>query len=651
MGSRRLSFVLALVLVSFLMTGANPIDFSKGIRSGPEGVLVVDGSNVHNVGELGVHVGNWGLFGSMPGSGMPFADAPSAEWPVGSRIEHLYAGGLWVGALKLGVPGVSTSIFASEFRPTADPVDIIYRSAEGALGGNRYPSVDADDDGDGMVDEDWLNGHDDDLDGMIDEDFAAISDQMFSCWFADNTPEAIAIYPDHNPLDIMVRQESYQWAHPMFDDFVGIEFTITNIGSVVLDDVFIAFFADPDIGHRDTPNYYADDASAFTHVAVCTPLGPTQFDMAYAYDVDGDGGQATSYLGVVLLGHTTDPFGVNAPLHVSTSTFANFSGDQSYEEGGDPTNDFERYEILSQETIESNTLIPRDHRVLLSVGPFSELPPGESVKFQVALVVGDGLEGLKENAAMAKLTFDGAWFNLDGDPSTGVAGRETAVHGPRTGVVVDPCNPGTPVDVGAGEVVYINHDCEQEEFFRTYCGYADEDSMHYMTGLAGNETNVHWIIPIENPVPVFINGFDAAWGAVGVDLMWDVLSDEEVAGYRLYRQTGAFERLDLLNGGRLIAPDKKSFTDETARRDEGYTYRLGVVLADNSECLITTGNCRFGGNIFVARAKSPQPLQPRDGDFVYRPRSGACGAGDLRSGRKARSGSCQRRSTRGYAKC
>ena len=41
----------------------------KGGLPGPQRVLVLDGSNVHNVGELQMHVGNWGEFGSRPGSG------------------------------------------------------------------------------------------------------------------------------------------------------------------------------------------------------------------------------------------------------------------------------------------------------------------------------------------------------------------------------------------------------------------------------------------------------------------------------------------------------------------------------------------------------------------------------------------------------
>ena len=53
----------------------------------------------------------------------------------------------------------------------------------------HYPGR-ADDDGDGRVDEDWLNGRDDDGDGRIDEDFAAFGKLMYSCWFRDDEPTA-----------------------------------------------------------------------------------------------------------------------------------------------------------------------------------------------------------------------------------------------------------------------------------------------------------------------------------------------------------------------------------------------------------------------------------------------------------------------------
>jgi hypothetical protein len=460
-------------------------------------VLVVDGSNVHNVGELHMHIGNWGLFGSLPSANFPFSDAPSAEWPAGSGVEYLYSAGIWVGAIKSGVPHVTTSMWEYELRPTEDPVDIIYRSSEGALGGKRIPMPDADDDRDGTIDEDWLNGRDDDMDGRIDEDFAAISDQMFSYWCTDDQPVVLPIYPQHNPLPIMIRQESYQWEDDRFDDFVGVTFEITNIGNEVLEDIYIGFYIDGDVGSRNTPDYWEDDEHYFLDSRIeCTDLGPAEVQMAYWHDDDGDGGQAPGYMGVMVLDHLTDPTGQLAPEEVGIVTYASFSGSQSYEEGGDPTNDFERYELMSQETIERDAGVPSDYRQLIASGPFQLLEPGEILSFTIAFVVGEGLDGMIANAANARIMYEGTWFNLDGDPRTGVAGRETPILGPASGVVIDPCDPrySDPIDVPAREVVWINNDCEKEDEFMSACGYSSADSAEFRTGVGGKETQVHWIL-------------------------------------------------------------------------------------------------------------------------------------------------------------
>jgi len=464
----------------------------------PSMVMVMDGSTVHDVGQLRMHVTNWGALGSWPGAGLPFSGAPSAEWPAGSGVEHLFAGGLWVGALKAGVPAVSTAAYEWEFRPTQDPVDKMYQASEGDSNGTRAPFPGADDDGDGLVDEDWLDGHDNDGDGLVDEDFAAISDQMMSCWYTDNQPDAIQAYPDHNPLNIMVRQESYQWSDPDFDDFVGIKYVITNIGSETLEDVYVAIFADGDVGTLDTPDYWADDATGFVSVPMaCTPVGATGIEAAYVYDADGDGGTAPSYFGFMIVDHTTDPSGTYAPPTVGVSTYWHGRGDLTYEQGGDPTNDFERYELLSKQLIEQDATTPDDYRMLLAVGPFPELPPDSTIVVQVVFVAGNGLAGFEENAARAKLAFLGQWFDIDGDPTTGIAGRETPVSGPAQGVIVDPCRPGydQPIDVPEGEVVWINTDCETETAKAATCSYGPADSLLYMTGVAGRETNVHWTLP------------------------------------------------------------------------------------------------------------------------------------------------------------
>jgi hypothetical protein len=375
-----------------------------------------------------VHVGNWGIFGSMPSTTVPFAFAPSAEWPAGSGVEHLFISGLWVGAEKNGIPAVSTAAIEFELWPTEDPIDVIYRSFEGDMGGSRWPSSDADDDGDGQVDEDWLDGHDNDGDGLVDEDFAAISDQMFSCWFTDDqrTPPD-TLYPQHEPLPILVRQESYQWTEDRFDDFVGIRYNITNIGTGVLEDVYLGFLADCDIGSRDQFGYWEDDAVCSWFGMVDTELGTVPVRMAYAYDTYGDGTLTTSHLGVVMLEHTVDSLGIDAPRSTRITSLRIFRGDEPYENGGDPVNDFQRYELLSSEVIDRRAA-GGDYRVLIGTGPFTSIEPGETIEIHFALAAGDGLEGLIANAAMAQRLFEGTWFDIDGDPTTGAGGKETQVH-------------------------------------------------------------------------------------------------------------------------------------------------------------------------------------------------------------------------------
>jgi hypothetical protein len=513
-------------------------------QTGPQRILVLSGENVHNIGELQMHVGNWGNFGSWPGSANTFSEAPSAQWPAGSGTEYLYVSGLWIGAMKGGVPAVSTAAYAVEFRPTQDPLDIIYRTAEGARGGNRLPSLTADDDGDGTIDEDWLNGRDDDLDGLVDEDFAAVSKQMFSCQYTDDQDTAIQIYPQHNPLHLHIRQESYQWEEDRFDDFVGANFWITNIGEEVLTDLYIGFFADGDAGNRDADNYWEDDATGFLPIPVfCTDLGPVSLDISYTYDADFDDGNTPGYFGILFLGHTTDPTGATAPERVGISTYANFAGSQSFEEGGDPTNDFERYELLSSQTIERDATIPRDYRMLMAAGPFSQLDPGSSLVFQTAFSIGDGMRGLIDNAANAQLTYGGAWFNLDGDRTTGVGGRETPVPGPVTGVVVDSCKEETktPRDWNLKEPIWINNDCAKEDLFQRRCGYGPEDSTKFMTGINGQESQVFWIVGTAPPPPKMRIDHAANDGVV---IYWDNFSETvpdvktqepDFEGYRVWR--------------------------------------------------------------------------------------------------------------------
>jgi hypothetical protein len=314
----------------------------------------------------------------------------------------------------------------------------------------------------------------------------------------------------------------------------------------VLEDVYVGFFADGDAGVRGSEEYWQDDATGRTFIpARCEDLGPVQMDIAYVFDADGDAGRTPGYLGVMFLGHTTDPTGEIAPRRVGISTYANFSGNASFEDGGDPTTDFERYELLSSQVIERDAQVPRDYRMVMAAGPFKELAPGSTLVFQTAFVCGDRYTGMVTNAASAQLTYQGAWFDLDNDPTTGIAGRETPVVGPADGVSIDTCQFANqiPVNVPRGTTIYINNDCAREDEFRRQCNYtrASADSHKFMTGIGGAETQIPWLVGTAPPPPSMRIDGSARDGVV---IYWDNYSETQpdvktleldFEGYRIFR--------------------------------------------------------------------------------------------------------------------
>lgn len=365
--------------------------------------LVLDGSAVHDIGNVQLNVTNWGLIGSRPGTGAPYSGAPSLEY---LGVDHLWAAGLWIGGIVNGEPRVSTGQYEVELLADPDdPADTIYASREKAKGQRRYPAGHADDDNDRLEDEDPLDGRDNDGDGKVDEDGAAIGDQYFRAVMRDDTELAQDIYPDHSPLGIEVVQESFQWEDERFDDFVGMRFTIVNRSDAMIEDVYVGMFADFDIGNasNDWARYHDGPVTAWDGSTVNVQLARAVSEQA------AEGAHA----GVVL-----------ASREMVASSFQVYSGNLPFDQGGDPTNDAERYESLSSGAFDAGNDRYNDIRILLAVGPFEELAPGESATVDLAFVVGATLDELVQNAANAVRLGQGALVDRDRDAATGVDGRE-----------------------------------------------------------------------------------------------------------------------------------------------------------------------------------------------------------------------------------
>lgn len=403
-----------------------PDDIMTSLEANP--VYVTDGSYVMNAGNLHINITNFGLIGSQYSSYRAWSNAPSAQWPAGSGDEYLWCAGLWVGGVLLGERLVSTGQYEFEMRALPNPEDTIYEAIGTKLlrpagntiaSGRRFPDVEPNDDddydefGNPRIDEEILNGYDDDGDGLIDEDFGQIGNQMMVATLYDNTRAATEAYPDHKPLNLKIVQSSYAWENAQVRDFVGFDYTITNIGVTDIENIYIGMFADPDIGPRSVTDTASDDlAGSFSGAVRASDGSWVPVEVGYMYDW-AESGQLEGFFGVAFLGHATDPTGVRAPPTVKLRAFRRFNQQAPFDQGGDPTNDAERYEVLCTEQRDSdvNPLRKDDYRFVVSAGPFQRLRPDEDLTFQVALVVGPGLNGLLRNCAEAALTFYGNYFD------------------------------------------------------------------------------------------------------------------------------------------------------------------------------------------------------------------------------------------------
>lgn len=138
-----------------------------------------------------------------------------------------------------------------EWRPTLDAGDRVRRVIAGEPGGRWN----VDDDGDGRLDEETVNGLDDDGDGRVDQDYDLPSQELLTAEYVDDRPEAVQyVYEGgelHRPLGLSVHQENFAWNRPGLDGIACVRFVITNHGQQTLTDLRLGLYADLDARGRN----------------------------------------------------------------------------------------------------------------------------------------------------------------------------------------------------------------------------------------------------------------------------------------------------------------------------------------------------------------------------------------------------------------
>lgn len=363
------------ILISFLTV---PVAAQPEARSGDlRKVLADDDDNYTSVGNIGLTVTNFGLFGDGFVEQAP-EDQPSAEYPRGSGIEHIFDGGLWVGAITPGGPRVTTGAFNSarigsagsanfEFTNTADPTDLILERS--SFPDNRFYSPDA------------------------------ISHQDFVLSFSDTNrfvPGTPIPIPNHTPLGIAVDLQTYAWNFPFADAFVIFNYTITNVGyggrRDTLNDMYVGLWADMVVRNtnilppRVGAPFYQDVGVGFVN-------DPDTAKMIYAYEVEGSGNytSANSYVAMTFLGAEPQR---DDPLYQNEITYNWWffsGGNEDWQMA--PTTESARYERMRSPIAEAdyNSGVRRQRgnfMSLISTGPFATLLPDSSINVVFAIVCG-----------------------------------------------------------------------------------------------------------------------------------------------------------------------------------------------------------------------------------------------------------------------
>lgn len=319
----------------------------------------VDFQRTANVGNIGLTITNYGTFGDGFAEQRP-TDFPSCEFPRGSSIEHLFDGGLWIGARKddgsiltttaaVDAPNLNFSVAPGfEFTTSANPDDILIERSS-----------------------------------LLDSPFfdpRAISHQDFVCDFTDSNrvvPETGETISDHTPLKLAIHLETYAWNFPFADAFVIFNYTIRNASRDTLREVYLGVMGDLVV--RNT---------RITPPRVGTPFyqhkGIGKIDslfMIYAYDYDGDPGftEPGLYVAIRLLG-ATPPRDDRAYRKRSIANAWQFRTNDT------PQSDIERYERLRGGIISFESGKAQNFISLISTGPFARLAPDSSINVVTAIV-------------------------------------------------------------------------------------------------------------------------------------------------------------------------------------------------------------------------------------------------------------------------
>jgi hypothetical protein len=374
-------FLIAFLSLIFFSFVPDPTDDQSSFRLSR--IADDDNSKWTNVGNIGITITNFGTYGH---GFILWPEQPNCEFPLGSGIEHLFDGGLWIGGYRTDNPQGANRVGPFV---TTGAVDASSVSSRG--GGFEFTNAA----GSFIKERSSLFES-----GVFSP--LAISHQDLLTNFSDTSTTYLNGEPisEHIPLGVTIRQETYAWNYPFANFFVIFNYWIKNVSGKYLDSVFV--------GH------WTDTVVRNTIVTSPQPLSTAFFNkggngyndsikIAYEFDATGDVGLSESYIGMLYLGSEPklpEYFLYEQGTETDTLSTVAFTSWQ-FRNTSDPNffapqNDNDRYQKLHgffggsnrwKDGINPESLRPPSNRsISISNGPFRYIAPGDSINVVYAII-------------------------------------------------------------------------------------------------------------------------------------------------------------------------------------------------------------------------------------------------------------------------
>jgi len=400
-----MSFWLVAALLVPLAASAEESPSKDGVSEIPRTDMVAD------AGIIGLAITNLGYVGN----GFTKPTQPSGEYPLHSNVEHIFMGGIWVGAqttsgtvhVSVGAQDVSNLQAGDDAREFVNTVDLVRELSN--LQNNNNFSRDA------------------------------LATEHIECSFNDTDVVDII---NHVPLGLKVVLRALSWNSPYADDFVILDYRIINVSGSELSNVYVGYWNDTTIGNTQINNPYPgaqgtgwnfyDDVNGGWRPG--DVIGDEKIWMMWERDDDGDDGMATSWVGTRLLGASPGPEAVSDPETGEEMPLVSYNSwrfrdvpdrDDWYVPEGEQEELPGKYQLMSNgdfDVDEPGTQEPvfsgvSDWMGLLSTGPFPYLAADDTLQVTFAVVCGADSLSLLENSKVAQLAYDDGFTIPGGPPS------------------------------------------------------------------------------------------------------------------------------------------------------------------------------------------------------------------------------------------